>query len=284
MSEKRKFKQIYLEITKNCNLNCPFCPSVSNRNQNITVSNFSTVIERTKEFTSDYYLHIMGEPLLYPNLDELFKVIEQNGRKVKITTNAILLFSKKDQLLSNNCLERINISVQSWKSLGDKLINQNIENLVNFIKIKNLVRPKLTISIRFWNDKENLKTVEFNNYVKEELSKSLDLNFFTKHPSPYLVVSEEDEFVWPSLENLENLENPTFTSCLGGKKQLAILLNGDVCLCCLDYQGNTKLGNIYQNTLAEILSSDIYQNWQLDYNNHNYHFELCKKCTFRDRF
>ena len=36
----------------------------------------------------------------------------------------------------------------------------------------------------------------------------------------------------------------------------AVLYNGDVILCCIDYDGNTKVGNVSDSSLEEILSSE----------------------------
>ena len=44
--------------------------------------------------------------------------------------------------------------------------------------------------------------------------------------------------------------------CYGMKDHFSILHNGDVTLCCIDYDGKTAIGNVHHSTLEEILSSD----------------------------
>ena len=44
--------------------------------------------------------------------------------------------------------------------------------------------------------------------------------------------------------------------CFGMQDHFAVLYNGDVILCCVDYDGNTKVGNVSDSSLTEILSSD----------------------------
>jgi len=44
--------------------------------------------------------------------------------------------------------------------------------------------------------------------------------------------------------------------CFGMRDHFAILYNGDVTLCCIDYEGHTALGNLHNSSLKEILSSD----------------------------
>ncbi|HTZ18964.1 MAG TPA: radical SAM/SPASM domain-containing protein [Dissulfurispiraceae bacterium] len=43
--------------------------------------------------------------------------------------------------------------------------------------------------------------------------------------------------------------------CFGMQDHFAVLYNGDVVLCCIDYDGNTKVGNVRESSLEEILSS-----------------------------
>ena len=183
--------------------------------------------------------------------------------------------------MDHDNLERINVSLQSWHYLNNIQVEKNISNLVGFIKYKKEYRPKLTLSLRFWNDKTNEFIINKNEYLLKKLSDELNLDLNINHPEDYLLVSFEDEFIWPSVEHSDN---NMFSLCLGGKNQLGILLNGDVVLCCLDYLGKTKLGNIYENSLSEILNGNIYKKHLMSLNNKEYHFELCRKCTFRNRF
>jgi MoaA/NifB/PqqE/SkfB family radical SAM enzyme len=44
--------------------------------------------------------------------------------------------------------------------------------------------------------------------------------------------------------------------CFGMRDHFSILHNGDVILCCIDFDGNTAIGNLNESSLEEILSSD----------------------------
>jgi len=66
--------------------------------------------------------------------------------------------------------------------------------------------------------------------------------------------------------------------CFGMQDHFAILHNGDVVLCCIDYDGNTKVGNVRESTIEEILSSkqvgDIVKGFRKMKLVHPY----CRKC------
>jgi MoaA/NifB/PqqE/SkfB family radical SAM enzyme len=44
--------------------------------------------------------------------------------------------------------------------------------------------------------------------------------------------------------------------CYGMRDHFSVLYNGDVALCCLDYNGSTAVGNLHRSSLREVLSSD----------------------------
>ena len=94
-------------------------------------------------------------------------------------------------------------------------------------------------------------------------------------------ISEADEFIWPSLDHSYNTN---LTRCLGGKKQFAILNDGSLCLCCLDYKGSTKIGNLFIDDFSILLQNRNYLEAISGFNKRKPYFELCKKCTYRNRF
>ena len=82
-----RFKKIYIEITNSCNLNCSFCHNNNRSKHFMNVEKFKEVISKIKGYTEYIYLHVKGEPLLHPNLEEILAICEQNNIKVNITTN-----------------------------------------------------------------------------------------------------------------------------------------------------------------------------------------------------
>jgi radical SAM protein with 4Fe4S-binding SPASM domain len=69
-------------------------------------------------------------------------------------------------------------------------------------------------------------------------------------------------------------------NCYGLKKQLGILSNGDVVPCCLDQNGDIKLGNIFNENLNDILESERAKNIVKGFNERKLIEELCKRCGF----
>lgn len=65
---------------------------------------------------------------------------------------------------------------------------------------------------------------------------------------------------------------------------LGIHASGDVSLCCLDYNASTKLGNVFDKSLPEILTSPENTKIIKDLRNGIYHFDACKNCQGHTTF
>ena len=76
------FSKVYLEITNVCNLNCSFCVGTSRKKQFISPDNFQLLAEKIRPHTDFLYLHLMGEPLLHPQLGELLDITAELGFRV----------------------------------------------------------------------------------------------------------------------------------------------------------------------------------------------------------
>ena len=94
-----------------------------------------------------------------------------------------------------------------------------------------------------------------------------------------LYIDKSNEFIWPNLEN-DYLNE--FGFCYALKDQLAILVDGTIVPCCLDSAGIINLGNIYKQTLEEIINSRRYQAMKEGFRNRKVTEELCKHCSFRE--
>lgn len=272
-NQKVKFKFIYIEITKKCNLKCPFCPSKDvGRTDYVSVESFKEIIDKIKLHTNMVYLHVLGEPLLHPQFSELIKICSDNMLQVRITTNGTLLYRYDFSTMNIN---KINISLQSLINLKKEEQIKYFENLKTFFLqiAPKLYNHQLGIELRLWNNAKNDLIKTNNLYIKEKLNEIVE---YQKYPN--VRIDEEDEFNWPSLDSPIN-DNPFY--CHGGKTHLAILTNGDVVMCCLDYLGHTKLGNIYQNSLSEIINQEPYTKTINNYRKP--YFALCQRCSYRNR-
>ena len=264
---KKRFKKIYIEITNICNLACPFCPPDNREKQWMTKENFEMIIQRIKEYTDYIYLHVKGEPLLHPQVNELIEIANQAGIQVNITTNGTCFKN-----LINKNIRQINYSIQSTNDV--KQIQKTIEEIKNFIK-----DTPIFLSLRLWSEasKENKELHEMIKKmfsITEELQdgQCLEKNIF---------LSIENEFTWPDIEEQKCTEEGY---CHGIKDHIAILVDGSVVPCCLDHRAEIVLGNILENQLSEIIESERANRILIGFQNRKAVEPLCQKCQYKLKF
>ncbi len=66
--------------------------------------------------------------------------------------------------------------------------------------------------------------------------------------------------------------------CFGMRDHFSILYNGDVVLCCMDFNGKTGIGNLKNNSLQEILSTPELKNIIEGFKKYWIVHPYCKKC------
>ena len=93
------FSRMYLEITTCCNLSCSFCPGTKRPAAFLSPENFHTLAAKLRPYGEHLYLHVMGEPLLHPQLPQLLEICRELGFRATLTTNGTLLPKKQAALL-----------------------------------------------------------------------------------------------------------------------------------------------------------------------------------------
>ena len=271
--EKMKFKKIYIEILNYCNLNCKFCEKTKKPRRMVSIDEFKKIINEVKKYTDYIYLHVQGEPLLHPNLKEFFEIAYDNNIKVNLTTNATLIKNNLDVLINNKSLRQINISLQALQNLPNK--DEYYDNIINLIKNN----KDIYISLRMWGNFKDQEVLNEINYFSNKLNITPNLDE-TNQLMPHVFLSLDEEFKWPNLNDRFNKE----TGRCQAINQLGILSDGTVIPCCLDKDGIINLGNIFYESLDSILNSPRYQLFLSNFKKGIITEELCKHCTFHNRF
>lgn len=285
----KRFKKVYIEITNVCNLSCNFCPKTSRKSKFMEEKNFEHIIKSVKPYTDYVYLHLMGEPLLNPELKKFLDICYENELKVNITTNGTLINKSKDILIESKALRQINISLHSFEANNNVDFEDYIKSIVNFVK-EATETTGIICSLRLWNldtkyVASNNMNVDIFRFLEEKFNLECNLknelaekNTFKLKDNVYLSMGEK--FKWPSLKISEIGER---AFCLGLRNQIGVLVDGTVVPCCLDSEGSIPLGNIFETDLEEIINSkrakDIYEG----FSRRTAVEDLCKRCGFINR-
>lgn len=288
----KTFKKVYIEITSVCNLACSFCPQTSRKANFIKLDTFNHILDQIKPHTHHIYLHVKGEPLLHPKIDELLDASHAKGFKVNITTNGTLINKAKHKILGKPALRQMNFSLHSFDGHeGSTNREQYLANILSFVR--EAVDHNVIISFRLWNlDQDNITNAERsrNRETLAMLEKEFNLDFRIEEKvvpgsgvkiADRIYLNQDHEFQWPSLQAPED-DGKGFCHAL--RSQAAVLVDGTVVPCCLDGEGVINLGNIHSTPFSEIVESERANNLFYGFSRREAVEELCRKCGYRQRF
>ena len=149
MGNVARFKRIYIEITSSCNLKCSFCQETLRSPHFMSVDEFAHTLQQIRPYTNYIYLHVKGEPLLHPQLDEILALCRKAGVTVNLTTNGTLLADKLPILLAHPP-HQMNVSLHSADDNDCIDMDTYIAQL--FASCETLLAQTDTeISLRLWN-------------------------------------------------------------------------------------------------------------------------------------
>ena len=275
-----RFAKVYIEISNLCNLSCRFCPGTKRPKGRMDLERFSSILEKLKGYTEFVYFHLMGEPLLHPQLPQFLDLAGQMGFKVILTTNGTLLEERKELLLSSPAVHKVNISLHAFEANDLSVpFETYVDGCLNYGKAAE--GNKLTV-FRLWNsggeDKQNGLLLQRLEAVFPKPWK--DGRKGTQLASK-IYLEPGEKFDWPDLSAPEE-EGPYF--CYGLRDQIGILWDGTVVPCCLDHEGDIPLGNILTQTMEEILESDRAKAIYDGFSKKEAAEPLCRRCGYARRF
>lgn len=263
-----RFKRVYIEITNGCNLKCDFCIGNKREKRYMSFDEFKFVLDRVGTYTNYLYFHVLGEPLLHPDIVKFINYATSVGFYVNITTNGYLI----NRLSGLTNIRQLNISLHSFDERYGVSFDRYIDNIFNVIDNMS----DTYISFRLWtNDDLDLLKKIMLHYGIDVIPDNID--GFRLSDRVYL--SKFHKFVWPDLNNDYYSMNGR---CYGLIDHIGILCDGSIVPCCLDGNSQLCLGNIFNDSLDDILKSDKVVG-MIDGFRHNYKCEeLCRHCSFLD--
>jgi len=288
----RTFKKVYIEITSVCNLACSFCPPTARAKGLIKVEQFNHILDEIRPHTKYIYLHVKGEPLLHPRIDQLLDAAHAKGFKVNITTNGTLIKKNHEKLLGKPALRQINFSLHSFDGHeGSENREKYLGDILDFVRAAR--EYNTIISYRLWNlqkdhvsdiaarrNRETLEVLENEYHLDYRIEEKVQPGKGVKI-APNIYLNQDHEFRWPSLLAPED-EGKGFCHAL--RSQAAILVDGTVVPCCLDGEGVINLGNVHEKSFGEIVEGERANNIVDGFSRREAVEELCRKCGYRQKF
>lgn len=284
----------YIEITNTCNLDCHFCPKHHRKRRQLSEEEFDLLTDRVRGKVCFLYFHLMGEPLLHPLLPQFVTMAREKGLKTVLTSNGTLLH--RAMALLDTLPHKIQLSLHSHESNARGELSEYMDQVMRFST--QAAGKGTCMVLRLWNqggmDRENEEVMRLiEKYVPKPWKERPD--GFRLCDNLYLEFDRK--FEWPGgggkaasddsdgkqEESDGKLEASPSKSkqeyfCKALIKQIGVLSDGSLVPCCLDHDGDVILGNLFHQSLEEILASPRAQALVEGFRHHAATEPLCQSC------
>ena len=298
-------ESVYIEITDSCNLRCSFCPcGTAGKADNAAMPRtfmptalFEKCIAGAQEIgAKNVFFHVLGEPSLHPGFAHYLKKLEQTPLRLTLTTNGTTIERTGRSILASPAIRQVNFSTHAYAELPREAAERYLQNVLDFCQLAAVERTDLYINLRLWNVGA-AEATPWNRYMLDRIRETFGVevtpgHFCSRHKSfnisGRIYLHEDTRFEWPKLDERGSASSVTGTpvqgTCRALDTHVAILHDGRVVACCLDYSGQITLGNIQENGLAEILEAPLARELREGFAQNELRHPLCRACSYCKRF
>lgn len=246
-----------IQTQAGCNGRCVFCPNEAVLESDLphgkmSVDLFHKIIDELAEMPPRRIaLYMMNEPLADKRIPEFVEYISRKvpTAKSQIITNGTYLTKEMGQNLVDAGLKQLKCSLQSL----DDDTNTEIMGYAASKVIDNCIAFQQTL-----REKRAIKRTDFRVSMVVTAQNVDDIpdtrRFWKKHGVRLVTSALENR--GGNIEEAENL-NPTgdmksMGDCIRPSRDLMILFNGQIPLCCVDWHRTTILGDVSKQSIREI--------------------------------
>lgn len=276
--------RVQIQTMSGCNGRCVFCPNEAVLKSDLEQGRmpeamFQKIIDdlvplRPRRVS----LYLMNEPTADKRLPDFIRYTTERLPKTStlVTTNGTYLSEERLESYIDAGLKRIKVSLQSLDDQKNKdLMGYEAKKVVdNVINGQRLIEKKRA---KKFDLRVSMLVTSINGKEIEETRK------FWKHHGVRLVTS--------ALENrggnidgaglLNTGEMKSMGDCIRPSREMCILFNGDVALCCVDWHRTVIAGNVWENSVHDVWNSDVYKKVRtaLTDGDKNAMPPICANCT-----
>lgn len=280
-----------LELTNICNLDCDFCANrIMTRKKGMMDFDLAKRIireVRQTKFCDEITTNLMGEPLLYKDISAILKYARELKQNIILITNG----EKIDKEIAPRLFEyppaQFSISYhsgceKSYRHKNSPSSYQEYRNRIfDFVELKYKLNSKTPIYLHIIST-YNMPHDKFRILENEQEIRVFNkewVEFATSIKRKYKISCHTPDSIYPGANMLlpgfyinlyffyhlwlKNLL-PSGTKVIPSQKstcqwpfiQCNVLYNGDLTLCCTDYNGDVVYDNIRDKSIIEAFNSD----------------------------
>jgi len=252
------------------------------------LNEFEAILKEVAPLAEIVCLHLLGEPLAHPKFSEILDVCEKYNTQIDLTTNGILIKKHAARILNSSCVRQVNFSLQAFKdNFPGKDIDPYLLPIFEFAKSAHALRPTLYTNFRLWNQQSNDSDnedifVKIESYFNISINRNIETGAIkSKNIWNRLYLHFDSRFEWPSFSLPHQ---GTQGRCHGAVNHIGIHADGTVVPCCLDKNAAINLGNVKEQSIKDIVSSERFVKMRDGFLKGVLVEEFCQHCSFIKRF
>lgn len=289
---KKTPHMIIIETTNICNLRCPVCPTTIDMTRSrgfMDFRLFKSIIDEFSQFKikPEIAMNFSGEPTLHKEIYEFVRYASEKGHKTYISTNVTAMNENNSIKLIQSGLSDIHLCIDGFSNkshdtyrIGSKFenIKRNIEIFIKAKKKLNSQSPNVCIQTLLTSLSENEKDdmIEWANKIG---ANSIDFKSFNLGSFTSKEIKEKYSYLLPTDNKFKRHQNNnTKKICTIPYHQVVVYWNGDLGLCCTDFDKKVKMPNIRK---TGSLLKTLYLNEVINIRKKglNKKHDICKTCS-----
>jgi radical SAM protein with 4Fe4S-binding SPASM domain len=266
---KPSIPEVYqIETVSICNANCIMCPTPfyprKDKTPMIDVDLVKKIVDEG-DLEASYFVELQqsGEPLLHPKLSEIIDIVKSTGVYVGLSTNGIRTEEQTEALSKLDYITFSFDSLDYYKEIRGK-DHDLLRKIKNFLPIAD----ERCIAV-------DIQIIELEGW-EEQLKKTQEV-FAGDN---VLIRSMPNGYY---LYNFPDMENTCRDLCVNPWLSASISCNGNVSACCISTGDGIQLGNIKEQTLAEIWAGEEIEKLREEHMSRNLRY-VCDRCYMRSPF
>ncbi len=241
-----KFEKIYIELSDICALQCDFCPSKKGVRGAMSVGDFAKIAAKLAGKGRIYAFHLLGDPLILPNLSEYIAIANALQMPVELTTSGFYMSGQNTKLLlESENIRQINFSLMAFLAQNRVNFRDYFVPILAFLREHLALKKRNFVNLRLWNLGEDFtdtnledKNLTQKNFVgkifippqNEPIYELLQSEFGVKidkfasknRLANRIILHQANKFQWASVKNAAKFsENRGDKGILNGAKNTA---------------------------------------------------------------
>jgi len=270
---------LQFQYSYSCNFKCKHCCTekmwqtqlTARGKRHFELSDIRELSRQADEMGLSTFVITGGEPLLFPNLDEIVMAINPNKFWIAMDTNGWFLNNEKARHLKEIGIDKVQLSMDGANSQTHDTFRRQEGSWARCIRaIKACKKVDLYIILQTVIWKNRTQSKEFHDFL--EMAKELGVGTYITYVKPVglyegrydqLVTSKDEETIREFEKEYDIFTHwtPSYgmdVGCIAVKRMISITRYGDIMPC--PYM-HISLGNFFKEPLKDIITRGLHIKW-----------------------